>query len=73
MLLSAAVPKERMIGIQIGATSFFDEGINKVLDSLQENGQVNTLFWFPLAMTPLPVVVEAYTQATEKKGEMLVG
>jgi hypothetical protein len=34
----------RMIGIQIGAISFVDEGVNQVLDILQERGQVNTLF-----------------------------
>jgi hypothetical protein len=33
-----------MIGIQIGAISFVDEGVNKVLDILQEKGSVNTLF-----------------------------
>lgn len=35
---------KKMIGIQIGAVSFIDEGINKVLDIVQERGQVNTLF-----------------------------
>ena len=34
----------KMIGIQIGAISFVDEGIEKVLDILQERGGVNTLF-----------------------------
>lgn len=34
----------KMIGVQIGAVSFVDEGVNKVLDILQERGQVNTLF-----------------------------
>jgi hypothetical protein len=34
----------KMIGIQIGAVSFVDEGVNKVLDLLQEKAQVNTLF-----------------------------
>ncbi len=33
-----------MIGIQIGAVSFVDEGTEKVLDILQERGGVNTLF-----------------------------
>jgi hypothetical protein len=33
-----------MIGIQIGAVSFIDEGTEKVLDILQERGAVNTLF-----------------------------
>ena len=33
-----------MIGIQIGAISFLDEGTEKVLDILQEKGGVNTLF-----------------------------
>src|SRR5213594_3109434 len=33
-----------MIGIQVGAVSFVDEGTAKVLDNLQELGAVNTLF-----------------------------
>jgi hypothetical protein len=33
-----------VIGIQIGAVSFVDEGTEKVLDVLQERGCVNTLF-----------------------------
>src|SRR5579859_6123964 len=39
---SAASP--RMIGIQVGAVSFVDEGTEKVLDVLQERASVNTLF-----------------------------
>jgi hypothetical protein len=38
-----AVPS-KMIGIQVGAVSFVDEGTEKVLDVLQERGAVNTLF-----------------------------
>jgi hypothetical protein len=34
----------RMIGIQVGAVSFVDEGTEKVLDVLQERASVNTLF-----------------------------
>src|SRR5919109_867474 len=34
----------RMVGIQVGAVSFVDEGTEKVLDVLQERGCVNTLF-----------------------------
>jgi hypothetical protein len=34
----------KMIGIQIGAVSFLDEGTEQVLDILQERGAVNTLF-----------------------------
>src|SRR3954453_7544797 len=34
----------KMIGIQVGAVSFVDEGTEKVLDILQESGSVNTLF-----------------------------
>ena len=33
-----------MLGIQIGAVSFVDEGTEKVLDILQERGAVNTIF-----------------------------
>ena len=43
---SAAPPAKEVpvIGIQIGAISFLDEGTEKVLDILQEKGGVNTLF-----------------------------
>ena len=33
-----------MIGIQLGAVSFVDEGTEQVLDNLQERARVNTLF-----------------------------
>jgi len=33
-----------MIGIQVGAISFLDEGLDPVLDNLQKLGAVNTLF-----------------------------
>jgi hypothetical protein len=35
---------KKTIGIQIGAVSFADEGVDPVLDVLQEKGAVNTLF-----------------------------
>jgi hypothetical protein len=41
---SAAAVSPSMIGIQVGAVSFVDEGTEKVLDVLQERGCVNTLF-----------------------------
>jgi hypothetical protein len=34
----------RMIGIQVGAVSFVDEGVDKVLDIFQQSAHVNTLF-----------------------------
>lgn len=34
----------KMIGMQIGAVSFVDEGVDRVLDLLQERGAVNTIF-----------------------------
>src|SRR3569833_1145064 len=34
----------KMIGIQVGAVSFVDEGTERVLDVLQERASVNTLF-----------------------------
>jgi len=40
---STSKPK-KMIGIQIGAVSFVDEGVEPVLDILQTKGHVNTLF-----------------------------
>lgn len=35
---------KKMIGIQIGAVSFLDEGVAKVLDNVQQRAAVNTLF-----------------------------
>src|ERR1700727_3032864 len=37
-------PKERTIGIQVGAVSCVDEGTGKVLDEFQRDASVNTLF-----------------------------
>lgn len=34
----------KMIGLQVGAVSFLDEGVDKVLDIVQEKARVNTLF-----------------------------
>jgi hypothetical protein len=39
-----AAASSRIIGIQIGAVSFVDEGTDRVLDVLQERACVNTLF-----------------------------
>ncbi len=36
--------KDKMIGMQVGAVSFVDEGTEKVLDELQQDASVNTLF-----------------------------
>ena len=50
MLLAAAGSLEgqsapdKTIGIQVGAVSFIDEGTEKVLDQLQQDASVNTLF-----------------------------
>src|ERR1051326_549885 len=42
---SAAPPaSSKMIGIQVGAVSFVDEGVEKVLDEFQQDASVNTLF-----------------------------
>jgi len=40
----APPPATRMVGIQVGAVSFVDEGTEKVLDIFQHDGQVNALF-----------------------------
>jgi hypothetical protein len=37
-------PQEKMIGMQVGAVSFVDEGTEKVLDQFQQDASVNTLF-----------------------------
>src|ERR1700719_2712092 len=46
--LAAAPPlpasSRKMIGIQVGAISFLDEGVDKVLDIFQERASINTLF-----------------------------
>src|ERR1041384_7056858 len=34
----------KMIGIQVGAVSFVDEGVEKVLDEFQQDAAINTLF-----------------------------
>jgi len=39
----AAAPS-RMVGVQVGAVSFVDEGTERVLDILQERGAVNAIF-----------------------------
>ena len=45
-LAAAAAPAagSKMIGIQVGAVSFVDEGVEKVLDVFQKDAAVNTLF-----------------------------
>ncbi len=42
--LAAAPATNKMIGIQVGAVSFVDEGVEKVLDEFQQDAHVNTLF-----------------------------
>src|SRR6476661_4518267 len=42
--LAAAARDNKMIGIQVGAVSFVDEGVEKVLDLFQQRASVNTLF-----------------------------
>jgi hypothetical protein len=34
----------KMIGLQVGAVSFVDEGVEKALDTIQESASVNTIF-----------------------------
>jgi hypothetical protein len=43
-VFAAAPNAEPMIGIQVGAVSFADEGVAKVLDECQQSASVNTLF-----------------------------
>jgi hypothetical protein len=43
-LLAQPAKKDAMIGIQIGAVSFVDEGTEKVLEICQRDASVNTLF-----------------------------
>src|SRR5690348_1181335 len=39
-----AASSKKVIGIQVGAVSFADEGTERVLDILQQRGAVNTVF-----------------------------
>jgi hypothetical protein len=41
---AVAAVEKKMIGIQVGAVSFVDEGTGKVLDIFQERAGINTLF-----------------------------
>src|SRR5215469_4654749 len=41
---SAAPMASKMVGIQVGAVSFVDEGVEKVLDEFQQDAHINTLF-----------------------------
>src|ERR1022692_3397703 len=41
---SAAAATSKMIGIQVGAVSFVDEGVEQVLDEFQQDASINTLF-----------------------------
>src|SRR6201992_2481732 len=45
-LIAAVAPhsSSKMIGMQVGAVSFVDEGVDKVLDEFQQQAAVNTLF-----------------------------
>src|SRR5688500_741474 len=44
-VIAAKQPTDDMMhGIQIGAVSFVDEGVEKVLDIMQKRGAINTLF-----------------------------
>jgi len=47
----------RMIGIQVGAVSFVDEGVDNVLDIFVQKGAINTVFLttFTAATTPRPI------------------
>jgi hypothetical protein len=45
LAFAAKQPADTMMhGIQIGAVSFVDEGVDKVLDIMQKRGAINTLF-----------------------------
>jgi hypothetical protein len=41
---AAPAASSKMIGIQVGAVSFVDEGVTRVLDIFQQSASVNTLF-----------------------------
>ena len=41
---AAAPVTSKMIGLQVGAVSFVDEGVEKALDEFQNDAAINTLF-----------------------------
>ena len=41
---SAVAKTKKLVGIQVGAVSFVDEGVEPVLDIFQQQGQVNAIF-----------------------------
>src|SRR5438105_5229739 len=43
-LSGAGESSQKTIGIQVGSVSFVDEGVEQVLDTIQERGAVNTIF-----------------------------
>jgi hypothetical protein len=43
-LVAAAAPASKMIGLQVGAVSFLDEGVDQALDEMQRDAYINTLF-----------------------------
>src|SRR5690349_17002121 len=43
-VIAAPLKSSKVIGIQIGAVSFADEGVEKVLDECERAAAVNTLF-----------------------------
>src|SRR3954451_3634412 len=43
-VLAETFKADPMVGIQVGAVSFVDEGVEKCLDVFQQDGGVNTLF-----------------------------
>ncbi len=45
--LWAAPPADRFIGIQMGPHSLFDEGIERVLDTIQDSAAVNSVLIYP--------------------------
>ena len=43
-LAASAAPTPKMIGLQVGAVYFLDEGVEEALDEIQQDAFVNTLF-----------------------------
>src|SRR5438128_879418 len=43
-IVRAVESSEKMIGIQVGSISLVDEGVEQVLDLLEQRGAVNTVF-----------------------------
>jgi hypothetical protein len=59
-----------MIGIQVGAVSFLDEGVPQVLDAFQQRASINTLFVATFTYAALHLAAPPYSLSPAAIGTM---